>query len=79
MPENGWREYQRLVLAQLEEHGDGIARVDANIQSLRSNDLADIKIEIAMLRVKASIWGAGSGLVISGIVSALIGAMFGGK
>ena len=50
-----WSEYQKLVLAELERHGSLISEVDQKI--------SDLRVEIAMLKVKSGVWGAAAGLV----------------
>ena len=52
---NNWAEYQKLVLAELERHGSLISEVDQKI--------TDLRVEIAMLKVKSGVWGAAAGLV----------------
>ena len=52
---NDWSEYQKLVLAELERHGSLISEVDQKI--------TDLRVEIAMLKVKSGVWGAAAGLV----------------
>jgi ABC-type branched-subunit amino acid transport system permease subunit len=50
---NGWSEYQRLVLSELK-------RLD---EAIRSNNerLEAIQLNIAVLKTKATIWGALAG------------------
>lgn len=60
---NGWGEWRRHVLLQME----------ANRKSLEgvSKDIAEIKTEVALLKYKSSLWGAvGAGLVV--LIYALI-------
>ena len=52
---NDWSEYQKLVLAELERHGKLISEIDTKI--------SEIRIELAMLKVKSGIWGAAAGLI----------------
>ena len=52
---NNWSEYQKLVLAELERHGKLISEIDSKI--------SDIRVELAMLKVKSGIWGAAAGLI----------------
>ena len=52
---NNWSEYQKLVLAELERHGSLISEVDQKI--------TDLRVEIAMLKVKSGVWGAAAGLI----------------
>ena len=53
--ENGWNEYEKLVLAELKRLGDG--------QDKMIVDVGKNRVEIATLKVKAGIWGAIAGLV----------------
>ena len=53
---NGWNEWSRHVLKELERSDAGIQRLVAI-----SNE---IKVDIAMLKVKSSIWGAVAGLIV---------------
>lgn len=56
MPDtNGWSEYQKLVLSELERH-NGL------IEDIR-NKLGKIETDIAMLKVKAGFWGALAGAI----------------
>lgn len=52
---NGWSEYEKLVLSKLDEHGEKIKCVDKKV--------TDVRIEVAGLKVKAGIWGAIAGLI----------------
>ena len=55
-PMDGWNEWSRHVLSELE-------RLDGGIQKLVEISNS-IRVDIATLKVKASIWGAISGIVI---------------
>ena len=54
--ENGWNEWQKLILFRLDDQ-------EKILQEVRSK-LAEGSIDIAMLKIKASIWGAVSGGII---------------
>jgi hypothetical protein len=56
MPDDGWNEYQRLVLAELE-------RLDASVRACQ-NELAEIRLGFAVLRTRAVSWGALGGMVM---------------
>jgi hypothetical protein len=71
---NGWKEYRRLVVAELERLSKLITTVDDKISKLRGEDIADIKVDIAMLQVKAGIWGAVAGLAVA--ISAVVLRVF---
>ena len=46
---DGWSEYEKLVLNELERHNN-------LIEGIRK-DVSDIRSEIAMLKVKSGFWG----------------------
>lgn len=50
---NGWSEWSKHVLIELK-------RLDADMKTANAQ-LSEIKLEIAMLKVKSSLWGALSG------------------
>jgi hypothetical protein len=57
MSENGWSEYSKLVMSELNKHGDKLEKISE--QMIRHGE------ELAQLRVKAGIWGAVSGTVVA--------------
>jgi hypothetical protein len=59
----GWTEYRKLILAELERLSASIHDTNRKIDEFRSDDIAQIKVEIAMLKVKAGAWGALAGLL----------------
>lgn len=52
---NGWTQYQKLVLAELERHSEQLDRL--------SKQITHLDIELAMLKVKAGAWGLIGGLI----------------
>lgn len=76
-PTDGWAEYQRLVLAELERHGAQLTALETKL----NERLGEIRVEIATLKVKAGVWGALSGMipVILGTIGVLMARMFGAK
>lgn len=64
-----WEAYQRLVLAELK-------RFDEDIQDIKSKQ-QEILSEIAVLKVKAGVWGAIGGL-LTAIASGIL-FIIGGK
>jgi len=52
---NGWNEWSRHVLAELIRQNEVIERL--------TDKCEDIRIEVAMLKVKAGIWGFAAGAV----------------
>ena len=54
--QNGWNEYQRLVLAELK-------RLDDNVMSTRS-EMAELRVAVEVLRTRAVTWGALGGFLV---------------
>lgn len=63
---NGWTQYQKLVLAELERNAEGIKELnekkDERLREMNAQ-FGEIKIQIAMLKVKAGIWGLMAGMI----------------
>ena len=55
MSDDGWREYQKLVLSELRAHSERLEKI--------SEQICGHGEELAQLRVKAGIWGALAGTV----------------
>lgn len=67
----GWNEYKLLVLDQLEGLKGQVRSLEAKVDGFRADDIANVKVEIALLKQKAGIWGAIAGLV-PGAIAALV-------
>ena len=66
--ERSWPEYRRLVIAELARIDKGMTDLNEKLERAldqRDQSITDIKVEVAMLKVKASIWGGLSGLVVA--------------
>ena len=61
---NSWHEWSNHVLIELK-------RLDSSLQDVHS-ELHEISVEIAMLKVKAGLWGA-----LAGLIPALIAVAMG--
>lgn len=86
----GWDQYQKLVLAELERLGRSIEglgkKIDGEIDIVRTRNnaeigelrdqISNIKTEVALLQLKAGIWGAAAGAIP---VALLLIAQFIGK
>jgi hypothetical protein len=68
---DSWTEYRRLILQALERLDGEIGRVNSKIDAMREDDIAALKVKIAMLEVKAGMWGALMGLV-TGALAVLV-------
>jgi hypothetical protein len=55
VPENGWLEWGKHVLAELTRQNDAIERVEKEISKLH--------VEIATLKMKSGLWGATAGAI----------------
>jgi hypothetical protein len=53
---NGWNEYQKLVLAELE-------RLDSTTKQIQE-DVTEIRLHVAVLRTRAVTWGALGGFIM---------------
>ena len=52
---NGWSQYQKLVMDKLGEHDDKFSSIE--------DKLTKIQVDIATLKVKAGVWGGVAGLI----------------
>ena len=53
--ENGWKEWSKYVLKELERLNECYKKLDDKVDSVRR--------EIAVLKVKSGIWGAVAGMI----------------
>jgi hypothetical protein len=60
---NGWDKWKNLVL-------DTQKRTETKIDRL-STDVVDLKVQVGRLKLVASIWGSGAGILGAAIVVAL--------
>jgi hypothetical protein len=65
---DGWAEWRRHVLIELEEHRKALKECTGELHSVRT--------EVAMLKVKSSLWGAGAG-ALTVILTLLVGLIAG--
>lgn len=65
----GWNEYKLLVLDQLEGLKAQVRNLEAKMDAFRADDIANVKVEIALLKQKAGLWGAIAGLIPGGIAA----------
>jgi hypothetical protein len=81
-------EYRELILLTLDDLKKGIAALNVKVddgrkevhdkfEELRRGDIEAMKIDIAMLKVKAGAWGALGGLVAGATISAAVAKMMG--
>lgn len=62
-----WVEYRQLVLSE-------ISGLNSSVEKIR-DDQVKIKLDIRGLQTKATVWGGIAGLVVSGIISIVVGLL----
>jgi len=86
MDTNGFSKWKRLILHQLERNANGIEEVNKELHETReefvkelhkihiefTTRLEQISSDVLALKFRASIWGAGSGAGIGGILYAIM-------
>lgn len=84
--ENGWGEYKRLVLKQLEDLTSEVSTLYDKVSDIESSikkdnrevetnirkDIKSIEIDIAIIKTKSAMYGALGGGVLAGIVTLII-------
>jgi len=71
IPAPGWNEYKLLVLDQIEKVCRQVGELERKVDAMRADDITAVKVEIALLKQKAGLWGAIAGL-IPGALAALV-------
>lgn len=80
MEVEGWGEYRKLILAELERLSRCIGDVDRKLDGFRSDEIGKLKTEITALQLsvatlrttldlKSSVWGALGGAVPAAIAA----------
>jgi hypothetical protein len=67
--DRSWDQYRRLILSELERMNATIEAINRKIETFRQEDIASIRTDIALLKFQAAMWGAGAGIVFSGLVA----------
>ena len=65
-PQSTWLEYRRLILAELTRLNAAIEELNSRVAQsnrLSAEDLSRLRVDIAMLQVKAGAWGLIGGLL----------------
>lgn len=76
----GWGEYRKLILAELERLSRSIGDVDRKLDGFRSDEIGKLKLEITSLQlglatlrttvdIKSGVWGAIGGAVPAAIAA----------
>ena len=60
-----WMQYRRLILSELKRISADMESVAEKFDLFRREEVSQIKVDIAMLKVKAGVWGLGGGLLVA--------------
>jgi hypothetical protein len=71
-PLDGWGQYRRLILSQLDTITADIREITKKIEQFRAEDISQIKTDIALLKFRAAMYGALAASAISIIVSVVL-------
>ena len=69
-------EFKERVLASLRNIKEEVENVDRKLDVLKDEEISNIKVEIAMLKVKSGLWGLVGGAL--GIFLLFVGKKLGG-
>jgi hypothetical protein len=69
-PSDGWDEYRRLVLGEITRISNALDTMNAKLERFHNDEIAQLKVDIAMLQVKSGVWGAAAGVIV------MLGALF---
>jgi hypothetical protein len=61
----GWEEYRRMVLNELKRLGETVVAVNEKLDRFHSEEIAQIKVDIALLKLKAGLWGATASVIVT--------------
>ena len=71
----GFDEWKQALFQSIEGLKIEVGAINTKIDQIRLSEMRKIEVDIAMLKVKASMWGAVGGTVGGAIVGALISKM----
>jgi hypothetical protein len=66
-----WDEYRRLILSELERITRDIGFINEKIERVRQEDLAKIKLDLALLKFQSALYGSIAGIMFSSLVTFL--------
>ena len=69
-------EYRRLIIGELDRLSRAILTLDVKIDEFRNEDISRLKVDVAMLKVRASALGAVAGALGGAIAAAVAGHLF---
>ncbi len=69
-----WVQYRRLIISQISDVQAGLHALRDEFAEYRRVDVAEMKVEIALLKLKSSLWGGAVGALVSTVIT--MGAIF---
>ena len=61
--QDDWAQWRAHVLQELKRLSEGISSVDSKIDVMHTNDIGQLKADIAVLQFKSGVWGFLAGAV----------------
>ena len=58
-----WVAYRKHVMAELSRLNVSMQLLNTKLDTFRQEDITDMRVQIAMLQVKAGVWGLVAGLI----------------
>jgi len=58
-----WAEWSKFVLMEIKRINSQLSELDAKVDQLKNEQISQLKVEIAMLKIKASVWGLMGGAI----------------
>ena len=71
-PTATWAEYRVMILRTLERVDNSISRLESRIDTLRSEEIAQMHVRISLLEVKVIFIAAIASLITGGTTSAIV-------
>ena len=76
--ERSWFEYRKYIVNELARIDKGVSQLNDRMEIAMNNrdeTISKMRIEIAMLKVQAGIWGAGAGIVTTAAFTIVLQAL----
>lgn len=71
-PTNGWSRFERVIVYRLDKLDESLVGVRQELHDIRNDEIARLKVDIAMLKVKSGLWGAAAGFIPAALVVAYV-------
>ena len=67
-----FEEYRLLLISELERTGRELQSLNDKVEKFRREDVAQMKTDIALLKLQATIYGAAAGLISTGAITLIL-------